>query len=158
MTPSLDDLNPDFLDLLRALVDSGAEFVVVGAYALSFHGAPRASGDIDVFVNPSPDNAAKVWRALVTFGAPVATANLTRADFEKPDLVYQIGLPPRRIDVLTSISGVSFEEAWASREPATVEGRTVCFIGRDMFVRNKLAAGRPKDLADAARLQRAPKK
>jgi hypothetical protein len=158
MTPSLDDLNPDFLDLLRVLVDAGVEFVVVGAYALSFHGAPRASGDIDIFVRPSPDNAAKVWRALLAFGAPLSAAGLAQADFEKPDLVYQIGLPPRRVDVLTSISGVSFEEAWSSRAPATVEGRAIYFIGREMYVRNKLAAGRPKDLADAARLSRPPRK
>jgi hypothetical protein len=158
MTPTLDDLNPDFRDLLRALTDAGAEFLVVGAYALSFHGAPRASGDIDIFVRPSPDNAARVWRALIGFGAPLSAAGVVQADFERPDLVYQIGLPPRRIDVLTSISGVSFDEAWSSREPATVDGRTVYFIGRDMFVRNKLAAGRPKDLADAARLSKPPRK
>jgi len=158
MTPSLDDLNPDFLDLLRALVDAGVEFVIVGAYALSFHGAPRASGDIDIFVRPSPDNAARIWRALLAFGAPVSAAGVAQTDFEKPDLVYQIGLPPRRIDVLTSISGVTFDEAWSSREPATVEGRTVHFIGREMYLRNKLAAGRPKDLADAARLRKTPRK
>jgi hypothetical protein len=151
---SLDDLNPDFRDLLRLLGDAGAEFVVVGAYALSFHGAPRASGDIDVFIRPSADNAERVWRALLAFGAPVSAAGLAQTDFEKPDLVYQIGLPPRRIDVLTSISGVSFEEAWASRVAATVEGRVIHFIGREMFLRNKLAAGRPKDLADAARLKK----
>lgn len=154
MTPSLDDLNPDFRDLLRALVDAEVEFVVVGAYALSFHGAPRASGDIDVFVEPSEENASRVWRALLAFGAPLAAAGVSMQDFTKPDLVYQIGLPPRRVDVLTSISGVSFEEAWASRVAATLEGRAVPFIGREMFLRNKLAAGRPKDLADAARLKR----
>jgi hypothetical protein len=82
---------------------------------------------------------------------------VTPEEFAKPDLVYQIGLPPRRVGVLTSISGVSFDEAWTSREPATVDGRTVHFIGREMFMRNKLAAGRPKDLADAARLKRTPK-
>ena len=158
MTPSLDELNPDFLDLLRTLADADVEFVVVGAYALSFHGAPRASGDIDIFVRPTPGNAAKVWRALLAFGAPLSAAGVVEADFEKPDLVYQIGLPPRRVDVLTSISGVSFDEAWASRVAATVAGRTVHFIGRDMFIRNKLAAGRPKDLADAARLREPPSK
>ena len=140
------------------MVDAGVEFVVVGAYALSFHGAPRASGHIDIFVRPSPDNAARVWAALLAFGAPLSAAGVVQADFEKPGLVYQIGLPPRRVDVLTSISGVSFDEAWGSREPATVEGRTIHFIGRDMFLRNKLAAGRPKDLADAARLGKSPRR
>ncbi len=157
MTPSLDDLNPYFRDFLRALVEANVEFVVVGAYALSFHGAPRASGDIDIFVRPSTDNAARLWQALLAFGAPVSGLGISQADFTKPDLVYQIGLPPRRVDVLTSISGVSFEEAWASRVPATVEGHAIHFIGREMYLRNKLAAGRPKDLADAARLQKSPK-
>jgi hypothetical protein len=156
MTARLEDLNPDFRDLLRALVEAEVEFVVVGAYALSFHGAPRASGDIDIFVKPSAENAPRVWRALAAFGAPVSAAGVSLGDFAKPDLVYQIGLAPRRVDVLTSISGVGFDEAWASREPATVDGRTVHFIGREMFLRNKLAAGRPKDLADAARLKKTP--
>lgn len=153
MTPNLDDLNPDFRDFLHAFVDAGVEFLVIGAYALSFHGAPRASGDIDIFIRPSAENAARVWRALLAFGAPVTATGVTQTDFEKPDLVYQIGLPPRRVDVLTSISGVSFDDAWSSRTPAMLTGRIVHFIGKEMFVRNKLAAGRPKDLADAARLK-----
>ena len=154
---NLNSLNDDFRDLLLALAEQGVEFLIVGAYALSFYGAPRASGDIDVFVRPSAANAARIWMALVEFGAPVESAGVVQADFEKPDLVYQIGLPPRRIDLLTSISGVSFDEAWASRVPAEVGGRVVHFIGREMFLRNKQAAGRPKDLADAARLGKAPK-
>jgi hypothetical protein len=95
MTPSLDDLNPDFRDFLRALVEASVEFVVVGAYALSFHGAPRASGDIDIFVSPSADNAARIWRALLAFGAPVSAAGVAQADFTRPDLVYQrsVGVP-----------------------------------------------------------------
>jgi hypothetical protein len=109
-------------------------------------------GDRDVFIRPSPDNAARVWRALLAFSAPVSAAGMVQADFETPGLVYQIGLPPRRVDVLTSVSGVSFDEAWASRGVAAVEGRIVYFIGRDAFLRNELVAGRPKDLADAVRL------
>jgi hypothetical protein len=157
VTMNLDSLNDDFRDLLLALAEHEVEFLIVGAYALSFHGAPRASGDIDVFVRPSATNAARIWRALIEFGAPVASAGVVQTDFEKPDLVYQIGLPPRRIDLLTSISGVSFDEAWSSRVPAEVSGRAVHFIGREMFLRNKQAAGRPKDLADAARLGKARK-
>ena len=149
----LDSLNDDFRDLLLALADHDAEFLIVGAYALSFHGAPRASGDIDVFVRPSRGNAARVWEALIEFGAPVESAGVLQTDFEKPDLVYQIGLPPRRIDLLTSISGVTFDDAWNSRVSAELSGRAVHFIGREMFLLNKQAAGRPKDLADAARLR-----
>jgi len=154
---TLDSLNDDFRDLLLALADHEVEFLIVGAYALSFHGAPRASGDIDIFVRPNAGNAARIWKALVQFGAPLASVGVVQADFEKPDLVYQIGLPPRRIDLLTSISGVSFEDAWSSRIPAEVGTRKAHFIGREMFLRNKLAAGRPKDLADAARLNRTKK-
>ena len=150
----LDSLNDDFRDLLSALADHEAQFLIVGAYALSFHGAPRASGDIDIFVRPTVANSVRVWKALVAFGAPVGAAGVVQSDFDKPDLVYQVGLPPRRIDLLTSISGVTFEEAWDSRVPAELGGHVVHFIGREMFLRNKQAAGRPKDLADAARLGR----
>jgi hypothetical protein len=151
---SLGDLNPDFRDFLLLLADERAEFMIVGAYALAYHGAPRASGDIDVFARPTAENAARVYRALVAFGAPVLAAGLKQEDLATPGLVYQMGLPPRRIDVLTKISGVTFEEAWARRQEAELEGRTVAVIGRDDFVRNKQAAGRPKDLANVARLSK----
>jgi hypothetical protein len=95
--------------------------------------------------------------ALAQFGAPVAAAGVTEEDFARPGMVYQIGLPPRRIDLLTEISGVLFDEAWSSREPAEVDGRTVHFIGREAFLRNKQASARPKDLADIARLTRRTK-
>jgi hypothetical protein len=153
----LDSLNDDFRDFLLALAQHEVEFLIVGAYALSFHGAPRASGDIDILVRPSSDNSARVWKALVEFGAPVESAGVVQSDFARPDLVYQIGLPPRRIDLLTSISGVSFDDAWSSRVSAQLGGRPVHFIGREAFLRNKQAAGRPKDLADAARLSKVRK-
>jgi hypothetical protein len=148
----LEGLNQDFRDALILFSDRGVEFLVVGAYALALHGAPRASGDIDLFVRPSSDNAAKVYAALAAFGAPLAAQGVAARDFAAPGVVYQIGLPPRRIDVMTAISGMSFDEAWQGRETATLEGRAIPFIGREAFIRNKQAAGRPKDLADAARL------
>jgi hypothetical protein len=151
---TLDGLNEDFRDLVVLFADGGVEFVIVGAYALAFHGAPRASGDIDVFVRPSPENAVRVFAALQKFGAPLASHGISTEDFSRPGAVYQMGLPPRRIDVLTEISGVSFDEAWASRASAEVDGRTVHLIGREAFLKNKAAAGRPKDLADAARLKK----
>ena len=150
---TLEGLNEDFRDLLVLLADAGVEFVIVGAYALAFHGAPRASGDIDLFVRPSAVNAGRV-DVLVHFGAPLQSAGVTPADFVQPGAVYQIGLPPRRIDVLTEISGVTFDEAWASRTAAEVEGRTVSFIGREALIKNKEAAGRLKDIADVARLRK----
>jgi hypothetical protein len=151
---ALRELNPDFRDVLLALSGEGAEFVIVGAHALALHGVPRFTGDLDVLVRPSMENAAKVWRALVRFGAPIEAAGVSVADLATPGIVYQIGLAPSRIDVLTEISGVSFDEAWANREPTDLEGSTIHFLGRDMLVRNKEAAGRPKDLADIARLKR----
>ena len=152
---TLEGLHEDFRDLLVLFADAGVEFVIVGAYALAFHGAPRASGDIDLFVRPSSANAQRVFDALARFGAPLESASVTAADFAQSGAVYQIGLPPRRIDVLTEISGVTFDEAWASRVGGEVEGRTVGFIGRAALLRNKEASGRPKDIADAARLRQA---
>jgi hypothetical protein len=151
---TLEGLNEDFRDLLVLLADAGVEFVIVGAYALAFHGSPRASGDIGLFLRPSASNAERAFQALARFGAPLEAAGVTAADLAQPGAVYQIGLPPRRIDLLTEISGVSFDEAWASRITSEVEGRPVPFIGRDAFLKNKEAAGRPKDLADIARLRR----
>jgi hypothetical protein len=153
---TLEGLNEDFRDLLVLLADAGVEFVVVGAYALAFHGAPRASGDIDLFVRPSAVNAERVFDVLVRFGAPLRAAGVTAADFAQPGAVYQIGLPPRRIDLLTEISGVTFDEAWASRVPAEVDGRTVSFMGRETLIKNKEASGRLKDVADVARLRKIP--
>ncbi len=150
---SLDALNEDFRDFLRNLLEEEVEFVVVGAYALAFHGVPRATGDIDVLVRPSAENAARVVRALVAFGAPVQAAGVTEADFARPGIVYQIGLPPRRVDILTEISGINFTEAWESRVPASFDDGTVYFLGRDALIRNKRSAGRTKDQADAESLE-----
>jgi hypothetical protein len=149
---TIDGLNADFEDLLVALSDEGAEFLVVGAFAVAVHGVPRATGDLDVLVRPEPGNADRVYRALVRFGAPVAAAGLGREDLCRPGMVYQVGLPPRRIDILTEITGVTFDEAWATRVPVELGRRTIAFLGREALLRNKRAAGRAKDLADVERL------
>lgn len=148
------ELNDDFVDLLRAMIDARVEFVIVGAHALAAHGLPRATGDLDVFVRPTPENAARVVDALRSFGAPIAAHGVSQSDFESADNVYQIGLPPRRIDVMTSISGVSFEEA--TRSPLVVElrGMRLPVLGREALVKNKRATGRPKDVVDADALER----
>ena len=151
---TLEGLHEDFRDLLVLFADADVDFVIVGAYALAFHGAPRASGDIDLFTRASSANAGRVFDALARFGAPLESAGVTPADFARSGTVYQIGLPPRRIDLLTEISGVTFDEAWASRVMAEIDGRAVGFIGRAALLKNKEAAGRPKDIADAARLRR----
>ncbi len=142
------ELNEDFIDVLAAFAEHGVEFVVVGA-----HGIVRATGDIDLFVRFSPENAPRVFAALVAFGAPIAAHGISVADFELPDNVYQIGLPPRRIDVLTSISGVTFDEAWASRVAVRIGGVDVHVLGREAMIRNKRSAARPKDLLDTESLE-----
>jgi hypothetical protein len=141
-------VNSDFLDFLRCLVEAGARFLVVGAHAMAVHGVPRATGDLDVWVAPDPANAACVWEALLRFGAPVATVGAARTDLERPGKVIQIGLPPRRIDILTSVSGLKFDPAWDRRELHLIGEIEAPFLGRADLVRNKRASGRPKDIAD----------
>ena len=147
-------LPDDFVDLFDAFLAAGVEFLVVGSYALARHGYVRATLDLDVFVRPGPANAARVLDALTAFGAPLSAHGVTATDFERPGTVYQIGMPPLRIDILTEIAGVGFDEAWASRVDVRLGDRVVPVIGRSALVRNKRAAGRPKDLADVAELER----
>jgi len=139
-------MNPDFVDLLRAFVAADVRFLVVGAYALALHGRPRATGDLDVWVEATPDNAARVMRALRAFGAPMA--DISETDFSREGVTYQIGLPPGRIDILTELTGLTFAEAWPDRLNRAFGEVAVDFIGRVAFLRNKRATGRPKDLGD----------
>ncbi len=141
-------MNRDFRDLLSELIRADARFLVVGAHALSVHGVPRATVDLDVWIDPSPANANRVWKALASFGAPLGSLEIRESDLTRPDSVAQFGLPPWRIDILTGISGVTFDEAWPGRVEAPFDGVAVPFIGRAEFVRNKRASGRLKDLAD----------
>lgn len=144
----------DWLDFVRALLEVDARFLVVGGHALAVHGVPRFTQDLDVWADPGPGNAQRVWRALHEFGAPVEALGITLDDLMSPDIVAQFGLPPRRIDVMTSVSGVaSFEEAWAARVVRALGPvADVPFIGRAHLVANKLASGRRKDLADVEAL------
>lgn len=147
------DLPDDFIDFVRCLREEQCDFVIVGAHAIAAHGAPRATGDLDIFVRPDAPNAARVFRALVQFGAPVAAHGITVDDFVAPGTVYQIGLPPNRIDVLTEISGVSYDEATTEVVAGHLGREVVRCIGLDALIRNKRAAARAKDLADAATLE-----
>jgi hypothetical protein len=139
-------MNQDFVDLLQAFVAHNVRFLIVGAYALAVHGQPRATGDLDVWVDATPSNAPRVMRALADFGAPMT--QITEADFSQPGVVYQIGVPPGRIDILTALTGIGFDEAWPGRVRETVGDIPVDFIGREAFIRNKRATGRAKDLGD----------
>jgi hypothetical protein len=139
-------MNPDFVDLLRAFGERDVRYLVVGAYALAHHGRPRATGDLDVWVDPTPSNASRLMSALVAFGAPLS--DVTEADFASPGVVFQMGVPPGRIDILTEPTGLTFEGAWPGREAGEFGGLTVDFLGRDAFIRNKRATGRTRDLGD----------
>ena len=143
-------MNRDFVEMLSALSEAGADYLLVGAHALAVYGIPRATGDIDIWVRPSPENAKKVRAALAAFGAPLF--DLTLEDLSRPGTVFQIGVPPGRIDILTGITGVTFEEAWPRRTSVDLPGIAAPVIGRADFVANKRATGRPKDLADLALL------
>jgi len=143
-------MNQDFVDLLRAFVDHDVRFLVVGAYALGVHGRPRATGDLDVWVDATPSNAARVMQALAAFGAPLA--DVAAADFATPGVVFQMGLPPVRIDVLTELTGLAFADAWPGRVRAPFGPVDVDVIGRDAFIVNKRATGRAKDLGDVESL------
>ena len=148
-------MNEDFRDFLSALLAAEARFLVVGAHALAVHGVMRATEDIDVWVAPSEENAQRVWRAIHDFGAPAEALGIRLEDLRSDDVVVQFGLPPRRIDLMTSVSGLaSFEEAWAERVVQTVADLPLPFIGREALARNKRASGRKKDLADLEALQK----
>jgi hypothetical protein len=143
-------LHKDLREFIGLLNSHGVEAVIVGGYALAFHGYPRYTGDIDILVRATAENAARLESAIAAFG--FASLGLGANDFLDPGRVIQLGFPPHRIDLLTSITGVGFEEAWAEREPADLDGLPVFFIGRAEFLKNKRATGRAQDLADLERL------
>lgn len=141
-------MNPDFDDFLQALTDASARFLVAGAHALALHGVPRATGDLDIWIDASTENADRVWQALAEFGAPMESLGITRDDLAKPDMVVQLGLPPRRIDLLTGLSGLTFEDAWKDRVLHNTGSIQIPFIGRAALVVNKRETGRLRDRAD----------
>ena len=145
------DLAPDFDEFIGSLNAQGVEFLIVGAYALAFHGAPRFTGDLDVFVRPTLDNAGRVLAAVRSFGFPVDA--LQPQDLIDPRRMLEMGVEPVQIHVMTAISGVSWDEAWRTRAAGTCGQRAVSFLGRDAFLQNKRATARPKDLADIDALE-----
>lgn len=151
-----DRLNQDHLDLLRSFIEGDVRFLVVGAHAVGYHVEPRATGDLDVWIEPTPENARRAHAALNAFGAPLS--DLTVSDLATRGIVFQMGLPPNRIDVLTEISGVEFADAWSERVEASIAGLRVPVIGFDHLLANKRAAGRPKDAGDVDALERAAKR
>ena len=136
----------DFRELLSLFNAHNIEYIIVGGYALAFYGAPRFTGDIDIFVKPDNANARRILDALDEFG--FGSIDLTENDFINPDTVVQLGVPPVRIDIINSITGVSWEEAFDSKVAGKYGDVTVFFIGREQLVKNKRESGRMKDLAD----------
>lgn len=145
-------VDQDFVEILSELREAHAEFLVVGAYALAAHGLPRATGDFDLWIRPSRENAQRVYRALANYGAPLE--RVTETDFTNPDLILQVGVEPLRVDVITSISGVEFDEAWSRKTTALLGGIEVFVISVGDLIRNKKATGRDQDLLDVKRLER----
>lgn len=151
-------MNPDFIDFLTFLLHAQARFLVSGAHALGAHGISRGTGDMDVWIDREPSNVDRVWIAINDFGAPVSSLGISKEDLMRPNIVMQFGLPPRRIDVLTDISGLTFGEAWEGRLVVSLHGLNIPFLGREAFIKNKLASGRLKDLADVEALGEEPSK
>lgn len=144
-------MNRDFVEMLQELSAAGADFLIVGAHALSAYERPRATGDLDIWVRPTRENAQRVWTALTRFGAPLH--ELTLDDLSTPGITFQMGLEPCRIDILTDITAVTFDEAWPNRVSVQQDDLHYHVIGRNELIRNKRATGRPKDLLDADNLE-----
>lgn len=150
------ELPRDWQEFLSSLNESRVRYLVIGAHALAAHGAPRYTGDLDVWVDAKPINAKRVLAALKAFGFG-SVKGLAVEDFQNPEMVVMLGNPPVRIDLLTSISGCSFERAWKRRLKTTLGGQPVSVLSREDLRANKLAAGRPKDLLDVETLAQLPK-
>lgn len=140
------EVQPDFKELLALFNDHRVSYLIVGGYALAFHGAPRFTGDLDILIKPDHENASRIVAALDAFG--FASLGITESDFEQPDQVIQLGVAPVRIDLITSITGVSWDEAFTGRVVSSYGDVPVHYIGRQQFVLNKRATGRKRDLAD----------
>ena len=140
------EIRKDFKELLESLNAREVEYIIVGAFALAWHGHPRYTGDLDLYVNPEPSNAARVMAALADFG--FGSLGLTQGDFTEADQVIQLGVAPVRVDILTSISGVGWRDAWAGSVPGSYAETPVRYLGKAQYRANKLASGRLKDLSD----------
>ncbi len=143
--------NRDFRDLLQCLNEAGARYLIVGAYAVIYHTEPRYTKDLDIWVEATPENAAKVWRALADFGAPLGEVSVE--DLSNPDMIYQIGVEPNRIDIIMDMKGLLFDEAWKNRVPHAYEEQAISILSLENIIQAKRAAGRPQDLVDLEALE-----
>jgi hypothetical protein len=145
------ELSKDLREFVELLNSRKIKYLLVGGHAVGFHGHPRYTGDVDFLIDTSPENAARVAAAVSDFG--FGSLGLQEGDFRAPEMVIQLGRAPNRIDLLTSVAAVSFEEAWKTRVETRLGGLPVWVISKDLLVQNKLAAARPQDLADVAKLR-----
>ena len=144
-------LNNHYKDILSILSEKKVKFLLVGAYAMAVHGFPRSTMDIDIFIMPDPENAPLVFQALEDFGAPVS--DLSIEDLKKEDLIFQIGVAPCRIDIITSIDGIKFEDAYIRSEIVDIEGISIHVLSKQDLIINKRASGRKRDIADIEMLE-----
>lgn len=144
-------LNEDYKEMLRCLNTNDVKFLIVGAYALGAYGYPRATGDMDIWVMATADNSEKLYKALKEFGAPLA--QIDEHTFVKQGIIFQIGVAPRRVDIITKIDGVEFEDAYGHRKDINIEGLLIPFISKEDLIKNKLSTGREKDRVDAEQLR-----
>ena len=140
-------LNEDYKEMLQILLNNEVKFLIVGAYAMGAYGYPRATGDFDIWVETSSNNSRKIYSSLSEFGAPLS--DISKDTFTKKGIVFQIGIAPRRIDIITYIDGVNFQDAYKSREDIRLEGLSIPFISKENLIKNKQSTGRKKDKLDA---------
>jgi hypothetical protein len=145
-------LNEDYREMLSTLLEEKVDFILVGAFAMAAHGYPRATGDIDIWIRPDPGNAKRVYAALARFGAPLSSVE--PGDFSRLDLIFQIGVPPRRIDIITSIDGVSYDDAAGNTLVVHIEGMNIPILSLALLIKNKESTGRDKDRLDAQFLRK----
>jgi hypothetical protein len=143
--------NTDLIELLDALNAAGARFLIAGGYAFAFYGRSRSTKDVDIFIGSDPENAGKIWDALVAFGAPLSDLRLE--DLSTPETYFVMGREPNQIDIITSIDGVDFDAAWANRVESNYEGAKLWYLSKPDLIANKKASARPQDLADVAYLE-----
>lgn len=151
-------INSDFKDLLSALNDKKVEYLLIGGFAVIIHSEPRYTKDIDLWVNPTPENSKKVYAALAAIGAPLSQLNISEEDFNREGYFVQFGREPARIDILMSVKGLTFEQAWKNHLVVDIDGVKTNLISRSDLINVKLECGRPQDLIDAAALKKSQKK
>ncbi len=147
-------LNEDYKEILQILLKNEANFLIVGAYAMAAYGYPRATGDFDIWVESSAENSEKIYKSLSDFGAPLS--DITEKTFAEKDIVFQIGVAPRRIDIITHIDGVKFKDAYLDKEEIEIEKLKIPFLSKENIIKNKKATGREKDKLDIKYLQENP--